>query len=82
MSEMLAFFQTVHQNVWGGSIFEWLFYISVLFILVFEKRREVKIIFALYSIAFHIIVYNPLNYRRIIAACLKWFRSYFVLPKV
>ena len=63
MRGMFTFFQTVHQNVWGGSIFEWLFYISILFILVFEKKREVKIIFALYSIAFHIIVYNPLTYK-------------------
>lgn len=63
MRVMLSFFQSVHDSVWGGSLFEWLFYASILLILIYEKRNEVKIVFACFCLAFHICIYNPLTYK-------------------
>lgn len=62
MDELNQFFQKVAKNVWNGNGFEWIFYVSVVFILFLEKKRSVKIVFSYYSLLLIFLLYNPVTY--------------------
>lgn len=74
---MQEFFQTVDNNIWGDGTYRWLFLAGILVILIFEKRREVKLVFALYSIVFTVFIFNPLAYRAVVAFWGKTASEYF-----
>ena len=60
---MLDFFRTVNETLWGGSPFQYFFYLSIAAILLSEKRRSVRIILGWYPLVFYIAMFNPLTYR-------------------
>lgn len=62
MNAFLQFYISIFQMSWGEGGFKVLFYLSLLIILVLERRRNVRIVFALFPIVFHLLVFNPLFY--------------------
>ena len=61
MADTFGYLQNIYSIYWGGSIYQWWFYISILSILIFEKRKNVKCIFAIYPLCCLIIILNPLT---------------------
>ena len=63
MKELFYFFRQVNEVLWGESIFQYWFYINLVIILLLEKRRTYRIIFAWFPIVFYIVIFNPVSYK-------------------
>lgn len=51
----------VNEMYWSGSPLQWVFYASILLILVFEKRRTYKLVFGVFPVVTLVAVFNPLT---------------------
>lgn len=51
----------VYNMFWNGSLFQWIFYASVVLIILFEKRKYHKLIFGVFPILAIIGILNPLT---------------------
>ena len=51
----------VNEMYWGGSRLQWVFYASILLILVFEKRKTYKLVFGVFPVVALVAVFNPLT---------------------
>ena len=49
----------INQMYWDGSLFQWLFYASVILILIFEKRKTHKLVFGVFPIVMLVGMFNP-----------------------
>ena len=60
MSKALDYLSEVISTHWGGGPFQWYFYLGILLVLIFERRREVRIMLGWVPLLFLLGVYNPL----------------------
>jgi len=67
MKEMLSFFKTVYQTYWGNGPFQWIFYISIILIICVEKRKSIRIIFGWYAVVFHLMLFNPITFKKLLS---------------
>lgn len=51
----------VNEMYWSGSRLQWVFYASILLILVFEKRKTYKLVFGVFPVVALVAVFNPLT---------------------
>jgi len=51
----------VNEMYWGGSPMQWVFYASILLILIFEKRRTYRLVFGVFPVVTLVAVFNPLT---------------------
>lgn len=51
----------INQMFWNGSPFQYIFYISVLLILILEKRKLHKIVFGVFPIVVIVGIFNPVT---------------------
>lgn len=49
----------INQMYWDGSLFQWLFYASVILILIFEKRKTHKLVLGVFPIVMLVGMFNP-----------------------
>lgn len=68
MSELLPYFKSVNETFWGDDVYQWLFYTTVIIILLLGNKRRLsnsqmaKRVFAVYPICFIIALFNPITY--------------------
>ena len=51
----------VNEMYWSGSRLQWVFYASILLILIFEKRKTYKLVFGVFPVVALVAVFNPLT---------------------
>ena len=51
----------VNEMYWSGSPLQWVFYASILLILIFEKRKTYKLVFGVFPVVTLVAVFNPLT---------------------
>lgn len=51
----------VNEMYWNGSRLQWVFYASILLILIFEKRKTHKLVFGVFPVVALVAVFNPLT---------------------
>lgn len=63
MAELMNYFRYLNEFNWGNGIYQWLFYASIVIVLIFEKKKIARIIFGWLPLAFLVAIYNPIfNY--------------------
>lgn len=62
MADLISYFQTSDNIFWGNDIYRWWFYLSIILIIILEKRKMVKRVYAIYPIIFYIALFNPIIY--------------------
>ncbi len=60
MSGYWEYLSGVISVEWGSSRFQWFFYLSILLVLLLEKRRAIRVILGWFPLLFLAVVYNPL----------------------
>lgn len=60
MNDFLEQIRRVNAIHWGKSVYQWIFYIGIILVLILEKRKAVKVVFGLLPLLFIIVIYNPL----------------------
>lgn len=60
MKAFFDYFLEVNHIHWGDGPYQWIFYLGIVLILVFEKKRNVRRIVAWVPIAYLVTVFNPL----------------------
>ena len=50
----------LNESNWHGGAYQWIFYAGIILVLIFEKRKTVRLIFAALPAAYLICIYNPL----------------------
>jgi len=51
----------VYDMYWNGSPLQWVFYASILLILIFEKRKTYRLLFGVFPVVTLVAVFNPLT---------------------
>ncbi len=72
MKELAAYFKNINEIFWGSHFYEWWFYLSVVLILIFEKRKTRRIIFGVFPLLFIIGIFNPVSYQIMQMINPKW----------
>ena len=67
----------INQMYWNGSPFQWAFYVSILLILIFEKRKTLKLVFGVFPIVMLVGMFNPLT-SFVIGSILRYSNLYYV----
>lgn len=57
----MAQFVSVDQMFWQGSFYRYIFYASVILILIFEKRITYKIVFSFFPLLMTVGLFNPVT---------------------
>ena len=55
----------INQMFWNASPFQYIFYVSVLLILIFERRKLHKIVFGVFPIVVIVGMFNPVTSRTV-----------------
>lgn len=67
----------VNEMYWSGSRLQWVFYASILLILVFEKRKTYKLVFGVFPVVALVAVFNPLT-SKVVSLFFKKAEVYYV----
>jgi len=67
----------INEMFWDGSPFQWIFYASVLLILIFEKRKVHRIVFGVFPLVMLVAMFNPVSYG-LVTAVLRRSDKYYV----
>ncbi|MCR5012571.1 MAG: DMT family transporter, partial [Lachnospiraceae bacterium] len=62
---------------WQGGVYQWIFYAGIILVLIFEKRKTIKVIFGWMPVAYLICIYNPLFWSAMSFAGATTYNSYF-----
>ena len=54
-------FAKVNRLFWNGSPFQWVFYASVLLILIFDKRKVHRLVFGVFPLGMLLVMFNPVT---------------------
>lgn len=54
-------FLSIDQMFWQGSFFRYIFYASIIIILIFEKKITIKTVFGLFPLLMAVGLFNPLT---------------------
>ena len=83
MSELIRYFQNVNDIFWGDDVYRWWFYAAIVIILIFEKRKMVKRIYAVYPLCFLLVLLTPIFHKimeKIVSGWQYYARLYSMLP--
>lgn len=58
---MMEQFAKVNRLFWNGSPFQWVFYASVLLILIFDKRKVHRLVFGVFPLGMLLVMFNPVT---------------------
>ena len=67
----------VNEMYWSGSRLQWVFYASILLILIFEKRKTYKLVFGVFPVVALVAVFNPLT-SKVVSLFFKRAEVYYV----
>lgn len=70
-------FAQINEMFWKGNSFQWIFYASVLSILIFEKRKVHRMVFGVFPLMMLVAVFNPVLYR-LVNSVLRFSNKYYV----
>ena len=62
MPDLISFFKITDNVFWGDDVYRWWFYLSIIVIIVLEKRKMIKRVYAIYPIVIYIALFNPITY--------------------
>lgn len=83
MNELIMNAKEIASKFWGVDIFQWWFYFAIIIILVFEKRKMEKRIYAIFPLCFIVSLVNPITNEimRVVAPGWQYYaRLYSLLP--
>ncbi len=61
MQEILSFFQNFVETYWGTCVYQGIFYIALLFVVLHEKKWERKLMYGWYPLILLVIIFNPIT---------------------
>ena len=67
----------VNEMYWSGSRLQWVFYASILLILIIEKRKTYKLVFGVFPVVALVAVFNPLT-SKVVSLFFKKAEVYYV----
>lgn len=59
MTKLIDYFRHLNEINWGTGPYQWLFYAGIILVLIFEKKKIARIIFAWLPLVFLITIFNP-----------------------
>lgn len=67
----------INRMFWNGSPFQWVFYASVLLILIFEKRKVHKLVFGVFPVVMLVGIFNPVT-SGLVYSVFRYSNKYYV----
>ena len=60
MRETIDSLLSLNDLHWRGSVYQWFFYAGVLLVLIFEKRKTIRIVFGWVPVLYLALMFNPI----------------------
>ena len=60
MDAFWSYLSEVVSTHWGKGLFQGYFYLGIALVLIFERRKEIRVILGWFPLLFLAVVYNPL----------------------
>ena len=84
MESMIPFIRRINAGFWGDDVYQWWFYLAVIVILLFDRKKMEKRVYGVYPLCFLIALYMP--FTRLITSIVVsdadayYIRLYSMLP--
>ena len=59
MRETIDSLLSLNDLHWRGNVYQWYFYVAILLVLIFEKRKTIRIVFGWVPLLYLMLMFNP-----------------------